>query len=127
MASLEDVPVYGDKGARTCKHGSPGGERPNAADYHAHPESDPKAASASVYRFMSATANPPYLLCTVIRLGGTRSKKTCAIDQPPTGDQCHQRFEDSPANRKPKCAKAEDREQNPERFCLSTHASITPL
>lgn len=24
-ASLENVPVYGDKGARTCKHGSSGG------------------------------------------------------------------------------------------------------
>jgi Transposase DDE domain len=55
------------------------------------------------------------------------SKKTCAINQPPTGDQGHYCFYDRPANRKPKCAKAEDREQNPERFCLSAQSWSTPL
>jgi hypothetical protein len=58
------------------------------------------------------------------RLRATVSKEICAIDQPPTDDQGHQRFYDSPANRKPKCAKAEDREQNPKRFRLGAHGSI---
>ena len=30
-------------------------------------------------------------------------------------------------SQQPKCAKAEDREQNPERFCLSAHGSIKTL
>src|ERR1039457_4115276 len=52
------------------------------------------------------------------------SKKTRAIDHPPTDDQSHQCLDDSPANRKPKCAKAEDREQNPKGFRLGAHGSI---
>jgi len=56
-----------------------------------------------------------------------RSKKACAIDQPPTGDQSHYCLYDCPANWKPKCTKAEDREQNPERFCLSTQLQFTSL
>jgi hypothetical protein len=59
--------------------------------------------------------------------GPMRSKKACAIDQPPTGDQSHHCLYDCPANRKPKCTKAEDREQNPERFCLSTQLRFTFL
>ena len=52
------------------------------------------------------------------------SKKTRAIDHPPTGDQSHQCLNDSPANREPECSKAEDREQNPKGFRLGGHGSI---
>ena len=61
-----------------------------------------------------------------IRSRRTRSKKTCAIDQPPTDNQSHQRFYDSPTNRQPQCTKAEDREQNPKRFRLGAHNSTVP-
>ena len=56
--------------------------------------------------------------------GPARSKETCPINQPPTDDQGRDCFYDRPANRKPECAEAEDREQNPERFCLSAQIAV---
>jgi hypothetical protein len=80
-----------------------------------------------VYGSKSATANPHTFFAPSIRSRRTRSKKARAIDHPPTGDQGHQCFHDSPANRKPECSEAEDREQNPERFRLSAQSQFTSL
>src|SRR5271165_833163 len=75
---------------------------------------------------LSALPKPASLLPLYVH-PPMHSKKICAIDQPPTGDQSHHCFYDCPANRKPKCAEAEDREQNPERFCLSVQSRFTSL